>query len=114
LQRRPFEGCQAAVPPRGCHGQAVLIAGSGEGDLAGRATLRRQRLHQGIPGGEVLARLQGGADLRGDVEHAAGHDRQIDYFGAAVGTSTTASSIPSASISLRISSPAFPVSITAT
>ena len=38
----------------------------------GHRDLRRLRVHQGLSGREVLARLQDRQDLRGHLEHAAG------------------------------------------
>ena len=61
-----------------------------EGDVAGGAALRRQRLHEGVSGREVLARLEGRTDLRGNVEHAARHDREDDPHGPAVGSAAPA------------------------
>jgi hypothetical protein len=45
------------------------------GDVALGPAPRRQRVHEGVSGREVLARLEGRADLRGNVEHAVADDR---------------------------------------
>ena len=47
-------------------------------DVAVRRAVRRLRLHQGLPGREVLSRREDRHDLRGHVEHAAADDRQGD------------------------------------
>ena len=67
---------RARLSEGGGHVQVLLLAGGRARRQPGRRGLRRLRLRQGLPGGEVLSRRQDRQDLRRHLEHAAGHHRQ--------------------------------------
>ena len=76
VQRRPAEGRGPGVHAERRDGEALLLAGGRAGDVGVRRAVRRLRLHQGVPGREVLPRRQDRDDLRRHEQHAAEHDRQ--------------------------------------
>jgi hypothetical protein len=57
-------------------GEAVREPGVRARDVAVRGAVRRLRVREGVPRGEVLPRREDRDDLRGDVEHAAADDRE--------------------------------------
>src|SRR3989442_171276 len=98
---RGYKGITAFVVERGCKGFAVgkredklgirasstcqrildgveVPAANRVGDVTRRGAVRGIRLHEGVPGREVLPRCEDRRDLRGDEQHAVEHHRETD------------------------------------
>src|SRR6185503_3846295 len=78
LQRGAAARRRPAVPQGSGDVQDLLVGGRRARELARREPLRRLRLREGLPGGEILSRREDRPDLRGHVEPAAADDREAD------------------------------------
>src|SRR6266542_2489706 len=67
-------GRRAAKADTACAMSKLFPAGGRAGDVAVRGAVRRVRLHQGIPGREVLPRREDRDHLRRHEQHAAEND----------------------------------------